>query len=159
MFSFSRWRRHARRALNTCALTAGLILPTALASQSIAPLRVFNDPGGSLPHRVQEVARLRSSGRPVEIRSGYCNSACTLYLGLPSTCIGRQASFGFHGPSSSRYGIALPPRQFNYWSTVMADHYPEPLRGWFMREGRQRVVGLYRITGAELIRLGVRECA
>lgn len=121
-------------------------------------LIVVRDNGGLLVERMRHLSALRRSGQRVEIR-GQCVSACTLYLGLPRTCVSRDIVMGFHGPQSELYGIALPPDEFEYWSRVMADHYPAPLRRWFLAEGRHEIMGVHRIRGRELIRLGVPECS
>lgn len=132
------------------------------SGQSMIPrggaLVVVRDNGGLLEERMRHLSALRRSGQRVEIR-GQCVSACTLYLGLPRTCVSPDTVMGFHGPQSELYGIALPPAEFEYWSRVMADHYPAPLRRWFLAEGRHEIMGVHRIRGRELIRLGVPECA
>ena len=132
---------------------------TGPAMADPARLVVRNDPGGSLQDRLRALSGLRQSGTRVEIRGGYCMSACTMYLGLPNTCVSPNAVLGFHGPSSRYYGIALPPDKFEYWSQVMASHYPAPLRQWYLREGRRIIVGFHEIRGRELIRMGVPRCA
>lgn len=119
---------------------------------------VRDDPGGSLEDRLRTLAGLRRQGTQVQIRGGYCMSACTMYLGLDNICISPNTVFGFHGPSSPLYGIALPPEKFEYWSHVMAAHYPAQLRGWYLREGRRIIVGFHEIPGHELIRMGVPRC-
>ncbi len=119
---------------------------------------VRDDPGGNVALRVREVEALRAKGTRVEIRGNYCMSSCTLYLGLANLCISPHTKFGFHGPSSQVYGLALPPEEFEHWSRVMAAHYPRKLRGWYLREGRNRIMGFYEISGRELIRMGVRRC-
>lgn len=119
---------------------------------------VANDPGGSVSQRAREIRALQRAGTRVEIRRGYCNSACTMYLSLSNLCIRRSVVFGFHGPSSAAYGIALLPDDFERWSRVMADHYPSSIRMWFMREARHITVGLTKVSGREIIRHGIREC-
>ncbi|WP_415183280.1 hypothetical protein [Phaeovulum sp.] len=120
-------------------------------------LVVRNDRGGLVSARVAEVAALRASGRAVEIRGQVCLSSCTLYLALPKTCVDARTTFGFHGPT--HYGQKLSARDFEYWSQVIAAHYPAPLAKWYLKKGRSKVGGYYRIKGAELIRLGLRDCA
>lgn len=134
------------------AASAAISAPTGRA------ILVQNDGGGDLATRIEMIKALRTAGDHVEIRRGYCVSACTLFLGLEGTCIGPEAEFGFHGPGTGVYGLGLPPPEFEHWSRVMASYYPEPLRGWFMRTGRMRTVGFYRISGRELIRMGVPAC-
>lgn len=120
------------------------------------PLVVRNDRGGELRKRLKQLDLLRRSRRPVEIRGGVCFSTCTMFLGLPQTCISPRTVFGFHGPSS--YGRPLSPKVFEKASHVIADHYPAALRSWYLETGRYRIRTLYRIRGERLIELGVRRC-
>lgn len=118
-------------------------------------LRVRDDPGGLILPRYQEIARLISQRYRVEL-SGQCNSTCTLYLAVPSVCVDPAGQFGFHGPS--HYGAALKQDDFEYWSQLMADHYREPLRKWFLEKGRYLTQGYYRMSGADLIKIGYQSC-
>lgn len=129
---------------------------TPVAAQAGPALIVRNDRGGLVSSRVKEVAALRASGRAVEIRGQVCLSSCTLYLALPQTCVDTRTTFGFHGPS--HYGQKLSARDFEYWSQVIAEHYPAPLAKWYLHKGRDKVFSYYRIRGAELVRLGLRAC-
>lgn len=137
----------------------GFALSSAAQGRSAAlpVIVVRHDPGGAIDVRAREIAILRERRAQVEIR-GDCWSSCTMYLGLPDTCVSRNAVLGFHGPSSPTYGIGLSPAEFEHWSQVMADHYPEALREWFMRTGRMTTTGFQRFRGADLIRLGIRPC-
>ena len=140
-----------------------LLAPTMASAQdssatsSSAVMIVGNDQGGLVSRRAEEISRILSQGTHVEIRGQVCNSACTMYLGMPDTCVMPQTSFGFHGPS--HYGRRLSDRDFEYWSQVIADHYPDPLRNWYLTEGRTRISDYFRISGTELIRLGVQQCS
>lgn len=155
----------ARRLLSTVALT--LVLAVAVvgsapldleAAQPKRAITVRNDPGGSLSARVAQINQIRASGTQVRITGGYCNSACTMYLGLPQTCVSRNASFGFHGPMSQFFGVPLPPDQFEYWSQLMASYYPTPLRRWYLNKARYTTTGIEKVPGKTLIQMGVREC-
>ena len=148
------WRNTGAAVALAVLILAGS--PGAEAGQIVV---IRNDPGGAVDDRMRLVQSYRQSGKQVEIRSGYCLSACTMYLGLSSTCIAPDTVFGFHGPSSQMYGISLPPAAFEHWSTVMAAHYPEPLKSWFLKKGRYRTVGFYNYSGRQLINIGIRECA
>lgn len=117
---------------------------------------VGNDRGGLVSRRVTEIQKIRAGGQRVEIRGRLCLSTCTMYLGLPQTCVSPTTVFGFHGPSY--YGTPLSTRDFEYWSNVIAKHYPEPIRSWYLREGRTRVLNSYRIKGRQLIRMGISQC-
>lgn len=143
------------RCSSVVALAICLVLnapPLKAAQRPAHPDRavvVRNDPGGVLPARIASVASIRSSGQRVELRGRYCLSACTLYLGLPNACVSPQTRFGFHGPSM--YGRPLKSKDFERWSKVMASHYPEPLRSWFMEKARYQVTGYVNLRGEDLI--------
>ena len=137
-------------AFSTCANAKTATIPEIIV--------VRDDRGGPLIERAKIVDAYRILGTRVQLRRRYCLSACTLYLGLENTCISSNTVFGFHGPSSPMYGIALPQRTFDYWSSFMADHYPEPLKSWFLESGRHRIVGFHSISGARLIEMGIAEC-
>lgn len=100
--------------------------------------------------RVSQIALLRRSGRAVEIRGEHCLSACTMYLTLDRLCIHPDTVFGFHGPSD--YGKPLLPQQFEYWSRIIADHYPPALAGWYMRVARHSLSKHHFIHGHDLAR-------
>lgn len=125
-------------------------------AQMSSPHVVGTDRGGLIAERVREIARLQARRQPIEIRGRLCYSTCTMFLGARNVCISPATSFGFHGPSS--YGTPLPKRQFEHWSRVMAAYYSEPLRDWFMARARHTIHQPYRISGAELIRMGYRAC-
>ena len=144
------------------ALTAALAPTVAPAQESAATsssavMIIGNDDGGLVSRRALEISRILSQGTHVEIRGQSCNSSCTMYLGMPDTCVLPQTSFGFHVPS--HYGRQLSARDFEYGSQVIASHYPDPLRSWYLSEGRTRISDYFRISGSELIRLGVRQCS
>jgi hypothetical protein len=147
------------RVAGVAAALAALIFAGSPSVEAAQIVVVRNDPGGAFDDRMRLVQSYRQSGKQVEIRSGYCLSACTMYLGLSSTCVVPDAVFGFHGPSSQMYGISLPPAAFEHWSAVMAAHYPEPLKSWFLKNGRYLTVGFYKYSGRQLINIGIRECA
>lgn len=117
---------------------------------------VRNDRGGLLRERLREIRQLRQNRTPVEIRGAVCFSTCTMFLGLPNTCISPDTTFGFHGPSS--YGRALDPATFNRASEVIASYYPAPLQRWYMDEGRFKIRSITRIKGSNIIDMGIRAC-
>lgn len=122
-----------------------------------APWIITNDMGGSLEDRIIEIERMRAIGTPVQI-VGTCVSACTLYLGLPSTCVMPQARLGFHGPRSTLQGIPLPRQKYEYFTHVMASYYPGGIRSWFMTDARLVTDTYYEITGRQAIAMGARSC-
>ncbi len=131
-------------------------LPLNAATNHTVVIR--NDVGGGVMERAKLIQTYQKNGTRIEIRGQFCMSACTMYLRLHDTCVTPNTVFGFHGPSSQVYGIALSSASFDRWSRVMADHYPEPLRSWFLQEGRHRIVGFHQFSGHDLIGFGVPRC-
>lgn len=148
---------HSLRKIQISVATIALacMIGAPVAAQSA--LIVNNDLGGSVQERLSVIAALRNQGRRVEIR-GQCASACTMYLGLPNTCVSRASRLGFHGPQSQYYGISLPPDEFEYWSRIMASNYPAPIAQWFMAQARETTLGLVTISGAQAIKMGAHAC-
>jgi len=114
---------------------------------------ITHDMGGSVSARLEQMQTL-SGVRIV----GACYSSCTMLLGLPDTCVTKSARLGFHGPAT-RSAIPLPHSEWDRVSRVMADHYPPALRLWFLTTGRNVTGQVVIKRGAELIRMGVKECA
>lgn len=127
-----------------------------IAGYSAPQITIRSDMGGDVGARANKIRAMRASGQAVAIRGPSCYSACTMYLSLPGSCISRKARFGFHRPSY--YGAALSPERFEFWSRVIASHYPAPLQSWYMAEGRHSI-SLRMFSGADLIRMGVSECS
>ena len=146
------------RSFTAAALVVMSLVSAIGTASATTIIHVANDPGGNLEERIARLEAIRSQGQRVEIERGYCRSACTLYLGLPTTCISPEATFGFHGPSTATRGLYLPPREFEYWTNVMADYYPPQIRGWFMQTARYEMNGYLTVSGAELIHLGIPQC-
>ena len=140
----------------TLVLCAGAAVQATAQTQSREPFVVGNDRGGSIKERLYQLHKLRSTGQRVEIRGRICYSTCTMLLGLPETCVLPETQFGFHGPSLN--GRRLAPDRFEYFSRVIAQYYPRPLRDWYMDTGRKRLNRIYRISGSEIIAMGIQAC-
>jgi hypothetical protein len=128
---------------------------TTVSAQSGAVI-VGNDRGGFIRQRLRDLRSIRASGRAVEIRGNICYSTCTMYLGLPNTCVSRGTTFGFHGPSIM--GVPMQSQDFETVSRIISSYYPEPLRNWYMTEARYRLNGVHRVSASEIIAMGIREC-
>jgi hypothetical protein len=151
--------RRLVRALLILVLATGTVFSGTYAGLAKArTVVVVDDRGGSVVQRVRLIKKYKDNGTRVEIRGEYCLSACTMYLSLRQTCVAPETDFGFHGPSSRLYGIALSSGAFERWSRLMADYYPEPLRAWFLKTARHRIVGFYTVKGSDLIAMGIRSC-
>lgn len=125
------------------------------AAQAGNAIIVRSDRGGYIGQRDRQIRSLRALGTRVELR-GTCLSSCTMYLSLPNICIAATAVFGFYGPSQN--GKPLSSADFDHWSQVMARHYREPLRSWFLGKARYTVSGYHKLTGAQLIGMGYPSC-
>lgn len=151
--------KNAFYLLYACVLGIFILLAAGVAvSKTPSVLVVLNDDGGSIRERVEQIDRLNRDGTLVQITGDRCNSACTMYLGMDTVCISPDTVFGFHGPSSQIYGVGLSPEAFEFWSHIMADHYPSPIKEWFLKDVRHIIVGLVRVRGSDLIDLGIPAC-
>lgn len=131
-----------------------LFLSSVYANSTIT---IRNDSGGSLQERLDEIEVLRMSGEEIRI-TGYCASACTMYLVLPNTCVTKGAKLAFHGPQTQYYGVSLTAIDFEKWSKLIAEQYPPSICEKYLNEWRYTTVGAVQISGTEAIRMGVREC-
>lgn len=86
--------------------------------------------GGNVALFAIKTARMKRDGTNVRF-AGRCDSACTLYLGLPreQTCVTPGAKFRFHAPTARSAGTAAKARQFLY------ANYPGWVRGWIAANG------------------------
>lgn len=95
-----------------------------------ADIVIRHDNGGSVVSYAQRVTRARQQNMTVQF-SGSCQSACTLFLSLPTsqTCLARGASFGFHKAHSAT-------RSANEWGTsYLLKKYPSWVREWIDAKG------------------------
>lgn len=165
MQRFGRVKTGLARALKPGFL-ATILAGVCVASSASAQLQstpvtgsyieISNDRGGLLRDRIAELQELRRTGQQVRISGDICYSTCTMFLGLPQTCVSPATTFGFHGPSS--YGRPLDPTVFEEASRVMADHYPDVLKTWYLETGRYEIVALYRFRGSDIIKMGIQSC-
>jgi hypothetical protein len=105
---------HLTRAL----LTLGVVLLTTPAS---AEIRITSDAGGNLAAYQAKVEAVRRSGENVVI-DGPCNSACTLWLTLPTSqvCVTPRARFVFHAAINSDTGLPNPRETDALWHSYPA---------------------------------------
>jgi hypothetical protein len=134
-----------------------LIINGQQAVSEAATIRVIqNDRGGYIGARAIEIAAINAESTRIELRGNVCYSSCTMYLGVDDLCVSPSTSFGFHGPS--RHGRALPVSEFDHWSNVMAQHYNNALKDWFLQDARHTISGYRRISGTQLIAMGYPAC-
>ena len=127
-------------------------------SQAGGVVIIGNDSGGFIRRRAEEITRYSAEGVQVQIRGRYCNSACTMYLGVPGVCIQADTLFGFHGVRA--YGVfPVAEPKAKAAAAFLAQYYPPPLRHWFMTVARHSTLRLHKIRGAHLIAMGVQKCS
>lgn len=155
-----KWLNQEKSLVFVSVLVLALLLLAPVAghaAMSKATAYVVNsDLGGVIGERVKEINRIQTDGRRVEIRGRLCLSSCTMFLGVDDVCISPKTRFGFHGPSY--YGKPLSPERFEFWSSVIAEYYPAPIKKWFMETGRFKIKGYYAMEGVELIKYGIPTC-
>ena len=102
----------------------------ALPSDPAAGVEVQEDSGGRVIDYAIRMFELRDSRKEVRFE-GRCDSACTLFLGLPKdqTCIGPGAYFRFHAPS------APSAKDFDAVQSFMMRKYPSWVRSWLTGQG------------------------
>ena len=144
-------------AITSLAIALPLGAAQAQDASSSRSHIVHNDRGGLLRSRIAEIRTLQQTGQQIRISGRVCQSTCTMFLGLEQTCISPETEFGFHGPSS--FGLPLSRPVFEQASQIIADHYPAPLKRWYMEEARHSLWGMHRITGEQMITWGIsRSC-
>ncbi|NVK47152.1 MAG: hypothetical protein HWE33_12685 [Rhodobacteraceae bacterium] len=158
-------KRVTRRLAHACVPIAALFMSfstapalaeTSMNSSDDNTLIIHTDLGGSVRQRYEEISTLIANDTRVEIRDGFCFSSCTMYIGLKNTCVTSKARFGFHGPRS--FFGPLSQDRFEEWSLFIAQFYPDPVRDWYLEIGRTTIYGFYKVSGADLIQLGVKDC-
>ena len=117
---------------------------------------IRNDPGGQVLPRVREIARINAAEAPVRISGRDCASSCTLYLGARRVCTEPDVLFRFHGPSV--HGRPLEPDYHAKIVAIMARHYPDRIRTWFLSGPSRETVGTVNLTAAEVHRQGIPYC-
>lgn len=91
----------------------------------IKSVSISGNSGGSIGQFALRTAKLRNSRTLVKFK-GRCDSACTLFLGLPpkQTCISKGAFFRFHAPKHRSAQAA------RYAQNYMMRKYPGWVRAW-----------------------------
>ena len=100
------------------------------------------DMGGSIKERLDNLDRSAIYGT--------CASACTMRLKV--ACVWPTAYLGFHAAHNG----TTPALEL--WGTeTMANHYPEPLRLWYLSGPAHSIEPIW-ITGRQAIAMGATAC-
>jgi hypothetical protein len=115
-----------------------LLTDSAVASQSKYSKRkppsnqisISNNSGGNIAQFALHMSAINRSGAEVRF-AGRCDSACTMYLGLPQhkVCIAPGAYFRFHMPQARSAQTTNLAKRFLYRK------YPEWVRSWIASRG------------------------
>ncbi|MGH7489558.1 MAG: hypothetical protein ACREMY_28755 [bacterium] len=91
--------------------------------------------------------------RPLFRIQGHCQSSCTLFLGIRSVCIERNARLLFHAGHDRQRNILPSATQH------MISAYNGRLRSYLQAGGYMSTLAFHTISGADMIRrFGYREC-
>ena len=108
-----------------CLATSAQAVTVGESGDSQPSVSIANNSGGNIASFAVEAASYRNAGTMVRF-SGRCDSACTLFLGLPTiqTCVSQGAYFRFHSPSA---GSA---RSEHIAQNYLMRKYPGWVRNW-----------------------------
>jgi len=117
--------------LKNIVVSAACIAATCfnfVAAQA-ASVSISNNGGGNILAFAMQTEGYRSSGTLVKF-DGRCDSACTLFLGLPThqTCISNGAYFRFHSPTSPNLQSERIAQAY------LMRKYPRWVRAWIARK-------------------------
>ena len=120
---------HWDKPLPPCSETAAAAGQTA-EDKLPATVEIGNDGGGLVAEYALRLYEMRDAKQNVEF-VGRCDSACTLFLALPTeqTCITDRAYFRFHAPSAPSASAAAAVGAY------MMRKYPDWVRAWIVAQG------------------------
>jgi hypothetical protein len=116
------------KAFAPCSKTVAAARP---AERKVhATVEIGNDGGGLVAEYALRLYEMQEAKQDVEF-VGRCDSACTLFLALPTelTCITEGAYFRFHAPSAPSASAAAAVRAY------MMRKYPDWVRAWIVAQG------------------------
>ncbi len=95
------------------------------SGNGLSSVSIRGNSGGMIGSFALQAAKYRGSGTLVKF-SGRCDSACTLFLGLPKSqmCISRGAYFRFHAPTHPSAHAASVAKKY------MMRKYPGWVKNW-----------------------------
>jgi hypothetical protein len=127
--------------------------PTSLSLADASSLPYSE--GGYLPDFIKIVRQYNESGEPFRIE-GTCKSACTLFLGIRSVCVERDAKLMFHAGHDIAENRTGPDTRA---SRAALYRYNERLRRYLLDGHFMDTDAFHTLLGSELVdRFGYREC-
>ncbi len=126
-------------------MTRPLLALLLLTACGMGEIPDGDDRGGSV---LGYAATIAAHEGPV-VLTGYCSSACTMWLGHDEACVALPATFGFHRVAHDVTG---------QMQRVYESHLPAGLREWY-RAHAAGSSAIVRLPGAGIIREGwARAC-
>ena len=131
-----------------CLATSAQAVTFSELSESQLSVSIANNSGGNIASFAVEAAGYRNAGTMVRF-SGRCDSACTLFLGLPSnqTCVSEGSYFRFHSPTA---GSA---RSQHIAQNYLMTKYPGWVRNWIAQHNglsHQLITMDYSVTSQHM---------
>lgn len=131
-------------------LALGLTTPAAAEGSSAGRAE-----GGYVPDFVAIVRQYNRSGEPFRIE-GVCKSACTLFLGIRSVCVERNATLMFHAGHDIAENVTGPNTRA---SRAALYRYNEALRSYLLDGHHMDTEAFHSLPGSAIVdRFGYREC-
>ena len=123
-------RMFLQKFLKAVAFSAMLVSALTASRAEARSVSISNNSGGTIARYMLHTADYRSAGTLVRF-TGRCDSACTLFLSLPSsqTCVSSGAYFRFH----AAYGVSS--RSQRGAEAYLMQQYPGWVRAWLNRNG------------------------
>ena len=129
---------------------AGLLMASSLA---MAGTSAGYGDGGEFVRFDPIVAEHNRSGELFRIE-GYCQSACTLFLGIRNVCVDPGASLLFHAGHDRNRNVLT-------WATEhMLSAYNARLRNYLVSNRHMDTLAFHAVSGRDLIqKFGYRSCS
>jgi hypothetical protein len=111
------------------ASKAEIAAPIDQIDTTRSSVTISNDPGGAIAVFALRAAEYKIAKTLVKF-TGSCDSACTLFLALPSaqTCVTSGATFRFHAP----FGVSANSQKVA--QAYLMEQYPRWVRSWIGRK-------------------------
>ncbi len=125
------------------AILALALLSTQAAAEQVT---IRDDYGGVVVDYLKRLDTWEREKKRLVIE-GVCESACTLYLSSPNTCVKRTARLGFHAPRGGETNEIDAAA-----AAYMLNSYPPKVRAWVKKHGGLQNDGLVYLEGADMVR-------
>jgi hypothetical protein len=114
----------------TATLLGSTVATAEEESSAGAHVIIAGDTGGNIVRYALQAAAYQSARSTLQV-NGNCDSACTIYLSLPTSqiCVTPAANFRFHAPMAGNKRAALAAHDF------IRGKYPKWVTSWIDKNG------------------------